>query len=991
LSRSVKRLYEEAFPLRLHTYRTPRSLAEPLRKEAARGDAIFLTPSNRDRPLLLEMLFLPDSISFPERKPKVWIWDDLYRALAEALGVKARVQIDPPDHWLLVRHIVRRLRDRCVGGLPAGTTSPRFLELAGQSIRELLREGVPREELAKALGCGGCAPGARCERLGDECGASRNERASDAGSALLCALYGDYIALLEERGLADSAQIPSLGAALLEAFPQEGRAWAGGLKLRAAGFLSFASGQMAFLHSLCAAGADLELWVPECGEGDFFTAVQQFPEAELLRCSGESDAAPPLCVSMAAGDLRLSTDTLARELFLWPAGEGYLSATSGLSFPGWENIALCAESEELNSLVESFTRYGIPYSLREGTTVSETALWKSALRALDLAADGWPPVETADFLSSLLFAPFSFPRRAFGNALPSGKKGWTGFLEEFPPEAGRDAFRRATAFADVLHRGGRPDELLSAFAHLAPSRAELKLLVERAARFPRLDEHIREVSLAVQEANEKERSLRELRRDLGDAGSARLSFEEATAFLGQWAETASIWMPSPVSPTVALHPGTPPSLVRAPVWILPGMTAKRWPGQVHESPLLSDERKEFLHESLELGRSHLPLVPEKRSQREALFRRLAACGESLCVLLRPLADDGGRPLPESPFVDDACSSSHPWLRSSGAEPLKRSLGDILAPEEYPVAEGVETRWRSWTPTGAVRGSLHDIPLLPPKEKVFSLSDLDTYVSCPFRYYCGRVASLDTPPEELHRFDLAGSALHLLWQKVWERRLSTGEKLDFLVNELFDEAMDEKYARLLANANLKRDRKELQRRAVRLARVQQAMEDGGLASARLEQKREYTLPEFERGGVRFKGRCDRVDFLKDDTAAIFDYKSGPSSNYKESLQLAAYGIALAASGIRTVATAFLCLADGKEKGASVEGPPSVFSSFTTLLGPLASDAEEALERVAESFSTGFFPPLYESKSCRFCAYSSLCRRRDFRSAESEEEGEENGAR
>ena len=987
----MKRLYEEAFPLRLHTYRTPRSLAEPLRKEAARGDAIFLTPSNRDRPLLLEMLFLPDSISFPERKPKVWIWDDLYRALAEALGVKARVQIDPPDHWLLVRHIVRRLRDRCVGGLPAGTTSPRFLELAGQSIRELLREGVPREELAKALGCGGCAPGARCERLGDECGASRNERASDAGSALLCALYGDYIALLEERGLADSAQIPSLGAALLEAFPQEGRAWAGGLKLRAAGFLSFASGQMAFLHSLCAAGADLELWVPECGEGDFFTAVQQFPEAELLRCSGESDAAPPLCVSMAAGDLRLSTDTLARELFLWPAGEGYLSATSGLSFPGWENIALCAESEELNSLVESFTRYGIPYSLREGTTVSETALWKSALRALDLAADGWPPVETADFLSSLLFAPFSFPRRAFGNALPSGKKGWTGFLEEFPPEAGRDAFRRATAFADVLHRGGRPDELLSAFAHLAPSRAELKLLVERAARFPRLDEHIREVSLAVQEANEKERSLRELRRDLGDAGSARLSFEEATAFLGQWAETASIWMPSPVSPTVALHPGTPPSLVRAPVWILPGMTAKRWPGQVHESPLLSDERKEFLHESLELGRSHLPLVPEKRSQREALFRRLAACGESLCVLLRPLADDGGRPLPESPFVDDACSSSHPWLRSSGAEPLKRSLGDILAPEEYPVAEGVETRWRSWTPTGAVRGSLHDIPLLPPKEKVFSLSDLDTYVSCPFRYYCGRVASLDTPPEELHRFDLAGSALHLLWQKVWERRLSTGEKLDFLVNELFDEAMDEKYARLLANANLKRDRKELQRRAVRLARVQQAMEDGGLASARLEQKREYTLPEFERGGVRFKGRCDRVDFLKDDTAAIFDYKSGPSSNYKESLQLAAYGIALAASGIRTVATAFLCLADGKEKGASVEGPPSVFSSFTTLLGPLASDAEEALERVAESFSTGFFPPLYESKSCRFCAYSSLCRRRDFRSAESEEEGEENGAR
>lgn len=976
--------------MRLYTYRTPRSLAGPLRGEATRGGAVFLTPSNRDRKLLLEMLFLPDSISFPERKPKVWIWDDLYRALAEALGVKPRVQIDPPDHWLLVRHIVHRLRERCGDALPAGTASPSFLDIAGQSIRELLREGVPREELAKALGCGGCAPGARCGLLGDERVASRSGGAGDAGSALLCALYGDYIALLEERGLADSAQLPSLGAALLEAFPQQGRAWASRLKLRAAGFLSFASGQMALLRSLCAAGADLELWIPECGEGDFYTAVQQFPEAETLRCSGESEA-PPLCVSMAAGDLRLSTDTLARELFLWPAGEGYLSAASGLPFPGWDHIALCAESEELDSLVESFTRYGIPFSLREGATVSETALWKSALRSLDLSADGWPSVETADFLSLLLFAPFDFPRREFGNELPSGRKGWTDFLKRFPPEAGSGAFARATTFADVVQRGGRPEELLSAFASLAPSRAELKRLIERAARFPRLDGHIREVSLAVQEANEKERSLRELRRDLGDAGSARLSSDEAAAFLGQWAETASIWMPAPVSPTVALHPGTPPSFASATVWILPGMTAKRWPGQVYESPLLSDERKEFLHESLELGRSHLPLVPEKRSQREALFRRLAACGESLCILLRPLADDGGRPLPESPFIDGACSSPRPWLRSSGAEPLERSLGEILAPEEHPVAEGVETRWRSWPPTGAPRGSLQEIPLLPPKEKVFSLSDLDTYVACPFRYYCARTASLETPPEELHRFDLAGSALHLLWQRVWEHHLSTGEQLDFLVNAFFDEAMGEKYARLVENASLKRERKELLRRAVRLARVQQAMESDGLASERLEQKREYSLPEFERGGVRFKGRCDRVDFLKDGSAAIFDYKSGPSASYKESLQLAAYGIAFAADGVRAAASAFLCLADGREKGASAEGAPPVFASFTAPLAKLEAEAEEALERVAESFSTGLFPPLYESKSCRYCAYSSLCRRRDFRSAEVDEEGEENGAR
>ncbi|MFA7620266.1 MAG: PD-(D/E)XK nuclease family protein [Aminobacteriaceae bacterium] len=938
---------------------------------------MLLAPSNRDRPLLQEMLFPEETVCFPEVKPRVWIWDDLYRAAAEAVGVRPRLQIDPPDHWLLIRHLVNRLLERCSHHLPAGVSSPGFIGLVGQAVRELLAEDVPPEMLASSLGCVGClqGPDSVCELLDDEGG-------------ILCRIYRDYISLLGDLDLADSSQIPSLGAELMKENPGAGREWAGGLRIRAAGFLSFASGQMAFLRSLCGAGADLELWTPECGEGDFYTAAQQFPEAALSRGIGEDR--PPACVSMAAGDLRMSTDTLARELFFWPSKNSHLHTPCGHKFPGWENIALCAERDELRSITESFTRYGLPFSLREGTSVADTALWKSARRTLDLASDGWPSAETADLLSSLPFTPFDFPRRKFGEALPVGRESWTSFLSTFPPEAGGAAFKRATDFANTIQRGGRPKELLNAFARLAPSREELKRLVAKSADYPQLDEQIREIALTVREAEEKSKSLHDLCRDLKDAGAAILSGGEAVAFLEQWAETAAVWMPSPVSPSITIYPGSPPSMAHAKVWVLPGMTANRWPGQVRESPLLSDERKESLQKGLELGRGHLPLVPEKRSQREALFRRLTACGENLCILLRPMADDSGRPLPPSPFPDSAQKQPVPWLLDS-CNPLERSLGDILPPVGEPVALGVECFWRSFRGDGADRGKLDSTSLWTPEAPSFSLSDLDTFISCPFSYYCNRIASLEGSPESPYRHDLAGSAIHLLWQMAWERRTRTGAPLPMLIEELFEKALALKYPRLVNEEGLARYRSELFRKVRRLAEAQQRMDEEGLAENRREQMLEHRLPEIEREGVIFKGRCDRLDILRDGRAAIFDYKSGGSKGYTDSLQLAAYSVALAEEGVETAASVYLCLKDGKSAGAVAEDAPPISISIRHKSAHqlIQQTASQALDAVVKAFSTGLFPPNYESKSCRYCQYHSLCRRRDFR-AEPAVEGENEDA-
>ncbi|MDD3516631.1 MAG: hypothetical protein PHD35_12935, partial [Synergistaceae bacterium] len=254
----------------MHTYRNPADISRLLSDRTGDSGRVFLVPSNRDRSLLLDML-AAEGASPPEglfgsrvRERNVWIWDDLYRALLETgTEEKPRAQIDPPDHWLLLRSIINSLRERFAESLPPGVFSEGFLDLAGGAVRELLREDVPPETLAGSLGCGECPQDGGCIRLDDE-------------SGILCRVYRDYTALLKERNLADSAQIPSLGRDLL-AESETARERAKAFRITAVGFLSFASGQLRFLRQLLEAGAEMEFFVPWCGPGDFYTAADQFP------------------------------------------------------------------------------------------------------------------------------------------------------------------------------------------------------------------------------------------------------------------------------------------------------------------------------------------------------------------------------------------------------------------------------------------------------------------------------------------------------------------------------------------------------------------------------------------------------------------------------------------------------------------------------------------------------------------------------------------
>ncbi len=138
--------------------------------------------------------------------------------------------------------------------------------------------------------------------------------------------------------------------------------------------------------------------------------------------------------------------------------------------------------------------------------------------------------------------------------------------------------------------------------------------------------------------------------------------------------------------------------------------------------------------------------------------------------------------------------------------------------------------------------------------------------------------LEPAAEELFRRDLAGNGFHRLWELAWKEHLSSGGSLEELADRFFDAAYGDGYPGLLSDQRLFRHRADQREKNRRLGALQDAMERSGLGEARSEQRREFPLPELEIGGTVFRGRCDRMDILRDGSALLFDYKSGRSGKY-----------------------------------------------------------------------------------------------------------------
>ena len=937
----------------------------------------FIVPSRKDKRL------------FPgDDTRNIWTWQDIYEDIVPS--GKRRRTLSPPDHLLILRRILEDALERHpdkVKSLP-GLKRSGFLTVLSGDIRELLNEAVPIDMLPL------------------------NPESDNPSEFLLPEIYSEYLRYLGNNSLLDSAQVYS---AAYEAV-RENQDWGKNLVVIFAGFLSFNHAQLELVQAVRDRCNDVVILKPETNMAGFHDADMQ------LGYSRRAAKSTGRILEIPSAEPGLEPEIIARTLALWSSGNW----EAGGEFPGFDEIGLMIDEGREESFAEAFGRYGLPFNFKDGVTISATLPGKiiSALRYLN--SRNFPAYDTAIFLTQPCFAGSRFPVMRAYRAGCSGLESWKNYLTEKaddPSEKSREIFHTALTvieaaekFCKFLEGKNTPAKIMTEFDKFLNTPG---LWLERdddISDYPELDESMRFTASAIETVNDKVIALRELLPDLGSFKDYGLKGEDAYDFLEDWCRNSHVRAPLQLSDSVQVFAGTPPVLSSFPVWIMSGVTQKSWSPNEKASPLLGNEERTRLNEN----GAFLPRTKEKAEQREALFRRLIMTGERLTVISRPLLDDEGRPVSESPFMPKFLHDMTDWKMST----LHSEGINILLGSDGFTFEGID-------PAGNVA---RNVPCVKARSNTVAASDIQELLECPMLWYQRQSAKLYQPDSELVLPAEWGNMLHKYWETVWRiyREDMTAKGTRFteiaksewgkLIESGKDDKTYKKFHQLLSDKRLKRRLEAVAFRAKRLAGVQGVILD----SLHKNYEHEAILLEDEaqlQSGC-FTGQCDRVEILRGHDgsriAFIADYKEGRMSaksydsgmeisgkswnidpkrtEFKHGLQLSLYAAMFAKNwGFDTSGVYILGHEDGKVWGSFSAGTQGIFAEFSpedkdgkkialdTDTSGRVDEGKYAMECAVRILEAGEFLPDYDSGKCKYCHIKSICRKGEFKGDITDGEG------
>ncbi len=269
----------------------------------------------------------------------------------------------------------------------------------------------------------------------------------------------------------------------------------------------------------------------------------------------------------------------------------------------------------------------------------------------------------------------------------------------------------------------------------------------------------------------------------------------------------------------------------------------------------------------------------------------------------------------------------------------------------------------------------------------SISRLERYLDCPFRFFASEVLRLEEQPEdEDTRTPLErGRFLHELFERFfaeWQRRGHRRIAPEFLseARDLFTTICEQALESLSpAEATLERTRLLGSAVSPGIAYRVFAME-AERATEIVERLLEYPL----QGDFRFRAadgrertvtlsaKTDRIDLLADGTLRVIDYKSKRTPELKVALQLPIYSLCARVS-LEGHASHTWKL--GEALYLSFEGNKAVvpLRAKGRTVDELISDAEDRLLTTLDRIAAGQFPPQPQRKSiCGPCPYGAVCR-------------------
>jgi RecB family exonuclease len=269
----------------------------------------------------------------------------------------------------------------------------------------------------------------------------------------------------------------------------------------------------------------------------------------------------------------------------------------------------------------------------------------------------------------------------------------------------------------------------------------------------------------------------------------------------------------------------------------------------------------------------------------------------------------------------------------------------------------------------------------------TVSAVETYLDCPFKFFAQHVLRLEDEPEDEEVMDpkRQGRFMHEVfetffktWQASGERAITPGN-LD-RARALFTAVVDRALERLpAAEAGLER------------TRLLGSPAAAGLGDAVLRMEAERPVPVIERllehdlrgsfsfatrDGMRaiaLRGKADRVDLLEDGTFRLIDYKLGWPPNRARALQLPIYGVCAEQRLVQHRGRRWRL---GEAVYLAFKGPRRVvplFASDADRLRVLA-DAQQRLVETVDAIAGGDFPPAPDDVwRCETCSFSSVCRK------------------
>jgi len=276
------------------------------------------------------------------------------------------------------------------------------------------------------------------------------------------------------------------------------------------------------------------------------------------------------------------------------------------------------------------------------------------------------------------------------------------------------------------------------------------------------------------------------------------------------------------------------------------------------------------------------------------------------------------------------------------------------------------------------------PLSP---RTWSISGLETYLGCPFKFFAQHVLKLEEEPDDEEVMDprRQGQFVHEVFEAFFTRWQQEGHQSitpDTLATarSMFREVVESLLERFSdTEAALER------------TRLLGSPAAAGLGEAVFRMEAERPVPVIDRllerrlkgeftfdtaAGIRrlsLSGKADRIDMLADGTFRVIDYKLGWPPNRARALQLPIYGLCAEQSLDGHLGRRWTL---GEAAYLAFKGPKRVVGLFSTddERQKVLADAQQRLVETVDSIAAGRFPPAPDDVyRCETCTYASVCRK------------------